>query len=1396
MADNTSNQTSNANGLSHFTLRSILEKDKLNGTNFVDWLRFLRVVLKHEKKLYVIENPPPNPPARNASAEVRAAYEKHQNDSLDVSCLMLASMTPELLRDHEDMNAWDMIQSLKSMFQIQARQERFDTVRALHACMMTEGSSVSTHVLKMKGYVDRLTRLGYPLGQELATDLVLNSLSKSYDQFVLNYNMNGLEKTLTELHGMLKTTERNMNSKLDSSKSKQVLMIKPKSGVVKKKRAVTKGKAKVGSSNKGKGKGKIPDDAVCFNCNQKGHWKRNCPALLAEMKKQKAIEAGTSGMFTIDLFTYDSDSWVLDTGCGTHICTTFQGLRSEERLKPGQMELRMGNGAKVAAVARGIYDLELPNGLTLSLSKCLFVPSITRNIVSFSQLRKAGFMFIFSDDDSILAYLHNVLYFVAKPHNGIYEIDLQNSRNYESMYNVNNKRIKRGLNQTYLWHCRLGHINKKRIAKLQADGVLDPCDDSYDVCESCLMGKMTKAPFKGKPERATELLEIIHTDVCGPFSLTTRNGHRYFITFTDDFSRFGYVYLMRNKSESFDFFKEFQNEVENQLGKKIKRLRSDRGREYLSQEFIDHLREHGIVSQLTPPGTPQHNGVSERRNRTLLDMVRSMMSRTTLPKSFWGYALETAARILNNAPTKKTNKTPYELWTGKIPKVSYMKIWGCEAYVKREASSKLDPRSEKCIFVGYPKETIGYYFYKPSENKVFVARRGDFLENDFLTRTTTGDTIDLEEIQEPQDETMVDTDNQHDVEPQQDVEGNNEIQTIRRSSRNRQEPERYGYLIGSDDTVDDEPVTYREAVSGLESDKWHDAMKAEIQSMLDNQVWDLVDAPIGCKVVRNKWVFKKKTDMDGIVHTYKARLVAKGFTQTQGVDYDETFSPVAMIKSIRILLAIAAYHDYEIWQMDVKTAFLNGTLSEDVYMVQPEGFEHPKFPEKVCKLQRSIYGLKQASRNWNLRFDEKIKEFGFLKNEDEPCVYKKVSGSIVVFLILYVDDILIIGNNIPTLESVKAWLGKCFAMKDLGEAAYILGIKIYRDRSRRLIGLSQSTYIDKILKRFKMEGSKRGNLPMVHGVHLSKTQCPSSKEDMNRMKGVPYASAIGSIMYAMLCTRPDVSYALSMTSRYQSNPGDAHWVAVKNILKYLRRTKDMFLLYGGQERDLCIQGYTDASFQTDRDDYKSQSGYVFVLNGGAVSWKSYKQSTIADSTTESEYIAASDAAKEAVWMKKFITDLGVVRSICDPVKIYCDNEGAIAQAKEPRSHQRSKHIMRRYHLIREIIERGDVKICKVRSEDNPADPLTKPLSQSKHDAHISSIGLSPSWKCTGCNQSRMHLSVHKVLDKTHNQDHLIDRRHKGYFELALGGTTRVRVWIPVEEIYFDFSCIVQIATNR
>ncbi|GJS28363.1 retrotransposon protein, putative, ty1-copia subclass [Tanacetum coccineum] len=667
--------------------------------------------------------------------------------------------------------------------------------------------------------------------------------------------------------------------------------------------------------------------------------------------------------------------------------------------------------------------------------------------------------------------------------------------------------------------------------------------------------------------------------------------------------------------------------VENQLGKTIKAIRSDRGGEYISQEFKDYLKANGIVQQLTPPYTPQHNGVSERRNRTLLDMVRSMMNLTTLPLSFWDYALESATRILNMVPTKKVDKTPYEMWYGKVPNLSYLK------------------------------------------------------------KTISGRAVDLEEIQEEEDTTPSEITSNI----PQEVEGfeppQEEVIPIRRSERTHRAPNRLCLNVEVEEhSLGDlnEPTSYKAAMLDSESNKLVDAMNEEIQSMMDNMVWVLVDLPPGCKTVGSRWLFKKKTDMDGIVHIYKARLVTKGYTQL-----------IADIRAIRILISIAAYYDYEIWQMDVKTAFLNGYLDEDIYMVQPEGFVDPNHPRKVCKLQRSIYGLKQASRSWNKRFDEEIKRFGFTQNLDEPCVYQKASGSNVTFLILYVDDIIIMGNHIPSLQSVKDYLGKCFAMKDLGEAAFILGIKIYRDRSKRLIRLCQNAYMDKILKRYKMDNSKRGHIPMQERLDLNKSQGAQTPKEVNRMKNVPYASAVGSIMYAVRCTRPDVAFAQNMTSRFQQNP------------------------------ELRVECYCDAGFETDRDDTKSQTGYVFVLNGGAVDWKSSKQSTTAMSATESEYIAASEAAMEAVWIRKFISGLGIVPTINEPLNMYCDNSAAVHYANEPGVQKGARHYQRRYHYVRECVELGEIRILKVHTDNNLADPFTKALSNRKLTQHARGMGLRP-----------------------------------------------------------------------
>ena len=276
--------------------------------------------------------------------------------------------------------------------------------------------------------------------------------------------------------------------------------------------------------------------------------------------------------------------------------------------------------------------------------------------------------------------------------------------------------------------------------------------------------------------------------------------------------------------------------------------------------------------------------------------------------------------------------------------------------------------------------------------------------------------------------------------------------------------------------------------------------------------------------------------VDRKVETFMARLVAKGYTQMKGIDYEEAFLPVTMLKSIRRLISIVAYYDYKIWQMDVKTVFLNGNLEEELYMMQPKGFIAKNQKHMVCKLKRSIYGLKQASKSWNIRSDQAIKSFGFEQNLDKPCVYKRHRDKVVMFLVLYVDDILLIGNDVGVMSSVKVWLSSQFDMKDLGEANFILGIKLWQDHKNKMLGLSQSGYIDNVLKQFGMQNSKKGLLPFRHGVPLSDDQRPKTLEEENMMRQVPYASIVGSLMYAMLCTKLDICYSIGMVNRYQSNP--------------------------------------------------------------------------------------------------------------------------------------------------------------------------------------------------------------------------------------------------------------------
>ena len=527
-----------------------------------------------------------------------------------------------------------------------------------------------------------------------------------------------------------------------------------------------------------------------------------------------------------------------------------------------------------------------------------------------------------------------------------------------------------------------------------------------------------------------------------------------------------------------------------------------------------------------------------------------------------------------------------------------------------------------------------------------------------------------------------------------------------------------------------DPISFDQAVDGPQSSKWVEAMEDEMLSMKHNDVWELVELPNGFKPIGCKWVYKTKKDSKGNIERFKARLVAKGFTQKEGIDYHETFSPVSSKDSFRIIMALVAHFDLELHQMDVKTAFLNGNLGEEVYMQQPEGFQMKGKEQMVCKLNKSIYGLKQASRQWYLKFDEIVTSLGFIENQIDQCIYLKISGSKFIFLVLYVDDVLLASSDLNLLHETKQHLSKTFDMKDLGKASFVLGIEIHRDRSRGTLGLSQNAYIDRVLKRFDMQSCKPGDVPIVKGDVLSKDKCPKNEVERECMKKVPYASAIGSLMYAQVCTRPDIAFPVNVLGRFLADPGMEHWIAAKKVMRYLQRTKNFMLTYRRVDR-LEVIRYSDSDYAGSPDDKKSTSGYVFMLGGGAISWKSVKQTLVASSTMQAKFVACYGAATQAIWLRNFISGLKVIDSISRPIKIFCDNRAAVFFSKNNKTSSGSKHIDIKYLSVRDMVRKGDIIIEHINTEAMIVDPLTKGVRHVVFKCHAESMGILSSFDVLG-----------------------------------------------------------------
>jgi len=515
-----------------------------------------------------------------------------------------------------------------------------------------------------------------------------------------------------------------------------------------------------------------------------------------------------------------------------------------------------------------------------------------------------------------------------------------------------------------------------------------------------------------------------------------------------------------------------------------------------------------------------------------------------------------------------------------------------------------------------------------------------------------------------------------------------------------------------------DPSTVSEALSSENSKEWKAALQAEYDALTKNKTWSIVDCPNNKEIIGCRWILRTKYNADGTVERRKARLVAKGYDQKPGIDFEETFAPVARMESVRLLMAISVESGLELFQLDFVSAYLNGDIEEQIFMSIPQEFymlateeEKNDFKgNKVCLIKKALYGLKQSGRQWYKKLDEKLKILGMKPLDSDPCVYVHKIETNMLIVLIYVDDLIVATNNQTLLQRLKHELSTSFEMKDLGRLKYCLGVEFEQSEDLTQIRMKQNKYTKDILKRFNMADSKGAKTPLDPSEKLSKEMCPKTQEEKLEMERIPYQNLIGSLMYLAVSTRPDIAHAVSMLSQFNTNFGQQHWTAAKRVLRYLKHTTECGLVYRKTGED--IQGFLDADWGASIDDRRSYTGYVFCMARAAVSWESRKQRSVALSSTEAEYMALSECAKEAVLLRRFMDE---VFNRKEEITIFNDNQGAGMLSKNPVYHNRTKHVDIRYHFVRDAVLNGEVVVKYMRTEEMPADVLTKGLSPLKHN---------------------------------------------------------------------------------
>ena len=1143
-----------------------------------------------------------------------------------------------------------------------------------------------------------------------------------------------------------------------------------------------------------------------------------------------------------------------DSGASRHMSPFRHRFKNYRSIPPHA--ITAANKCTFYAIGTGDLRVEVPNGNSTTpvlLRDTLHAPDMALTIISIGRITSAGHTVTFENKAcKIKNKAGKLIGSIPASTSGLFKVE----HSYLAADSTPVEQI-----NIHELHRRLGHIPANAIRSLirnhAIEGIQLIDDGTPIICDSCEYAKMTrKIIFKERTAPpAKRFGDEVHSDLWGPSPTTSLGGRRYYITFTDDHTRYTYIDILRTKDQALNAYKAFVAWARTQHNAKIKVLRSDRGGEYTGHAFTDFLRQEGTERRLTTHDTPQHNGIAESLNRRILERVRALLHHSGLPKALWAEAVQNAVWLKNRTSTRAlgNDTTPYEKLYGEKPDLSNVPVWGQSVWVHSATGSKLDARGLKARWVGFDiSSPHAHRIYWENKHSVSVERDVKFdtpdhilYPEDYITppqiqapaaptwgpppppaqpaqpavqqqaapppyvppaqqappsqapatpaqtappftlspltplsRASSGGSpampggMQPESPEQPRPPPRASsrlrglppppaepgpsqptrksarksqpTAKELAIQRGEATTGEEYDEPLSEAARRWAHPDYphhydsgalaadfasssidFAYLADCEELFEasvtefqDDPKSLTQARSRSDWPKWQTAMDCEIATLEQAGTWISVPRPTDKNIVGSKWVFRIKRNANGSIEKYKARLVAQGFTQKFGVDYFDTFSPVAKLSSFRFILAIAARNDWNADTFDFNGAYLNGELddNEEIYMKPPPGYISEG--EQVKRLLKSLYGLKQAGRKWYDTLSRALTDLGFQVNNADPGVFTSHDNADITILAIHVDDCLITGSSTKLISSYKSKLNERYSLTDLGPVHWLLGIKITRSRQARTISLSQTSYIDAILSRFFLSDAKPVATPITPGTILSKADSPIDDTEMVRMSKTPYREAIGSLMYAAVATRPDITFAVSALSQFLENPGEVHWEAVKRVFRYLAGTKTLSLTYGNERHELL--GFTDADGSS-QEHRHAISGFAFLIDGAAVSWASRKQELVTLSTAEAEYVAATHAAKECIWLRRLMKPF--FGPLSTPTTLYCDNQAAIHLATDDNYHARTKHIDIHFHFIRQTIADGHTKITYRSTQDMTADILTKALPRHKVAIHSQNLGI-------------------------------------------------------------------------